>query len=147
MKTPAKIVFLLLASLASAYATSIDDAKKCFARYVSLETTFDPTAADLYADDAKIQNTRIYPTGKKRVLTMPAKAYKQLIRQVMPLAKERGDTNSYSEIKFAQEGDKVRATATRYSNLKKYSSPISLLFGTNKNGECLIYEELSESKP
>jgi hypothetical protein len=78
---------------------------------------------------------------------MPAPAYKLLIRQAMPLAKQRGDTSTYSDVKFTQEGDMVRVTASRYSNLKKYSSPLSLLVGLNKEGVWLIYEELSESRP
>jgi hypothetical protein len=137
----------LFVCAATALSAPLDDAKKCFDRYVALEAAFDPAAADLYADDAKIQNTRTYPTGQKRVQTIPAPAYKALIRQAMPLAKQRGDTNTYSEIKFTQEGDKVRVTASRYSNLKKYSSPLSLLVGPNKEGVWLIYEELSESRP
>lgn len=114
---------------------------------MALEAAFNPAIADLYSDDARIQNTRTYPTGKTRVLTLPAPAYKALIRQSMPLAKERGDTNTYSDFKFTQEGDKVRVTASRYAHLKKYSSPVSLLLGTNKEGVWLIYEELSESRP
>jgi len=138
--------FLLFLSTVIA-GSPLDDAKVCFDRYVALEAAFDPAVADLYADDAKIQNTRAYPTGKKRVVTLPAPTYKQLIRQAMPLAKQLGDTSTYSDIQFAQEGDRVRVTATRFSNLKKYSSPLSLLVGPNKEGVWLIYEELSESQP
>ena len=147
MRLISSIALFLICAVAAIAGTPLDDAKKFFDRYVALEAAFDITAADLYHNDAKIQNTRTYPTGQKRVQTMPAPAYKQLIKQAMPLAKERGDTNTYSDIKFAQEGDKVRVTASRYSNLKKYSSPVSLLVGPNKEGVWLIYEELSESQP
>ena len=147
MRLTSSISILFIFVVAAFAASPLDDAKKCFDRYVSLEAAFDATAADLYADNANIQNTRTYPTGQKRALTMPAPAYKLLIRQAMPLAKLRGDTNTYSEVKFTQEGDKVRVTANRFSNLKKYSSPLSLLVGPNKEGVWLIYEELSESQP
>mgnify|MGYP001259438672 CR=1 FL=1 len=138
---------LLLATISLSLASPTDVAKKFFDQYVALEAAFDPATADLYSDDAKIQNTRIYPDGRKRTLTMPAPAYKTLIKQVMPSAKLRGDTNKYSDIKITQEGDKFRVTATRFSNLKKYSSPLSLLIGRDKNDVWLIYEELSESQP
>lgn len=141
-------IILLFASISTTLAdATIDAAKKFFDRYVALEASFDPKVADLYADDAKIQNTRISSDGQKKVMTMPAPAYKELIRQVMPLAKQRGDTSIYSNVKFTQEDDKVRITATRYSNLKKYSSPISLLIAPSEKGVWLISEELSESRP
>jgi hypothetical protein len=126
---------------------SIDQAKQLFDRYVSLEHAFDPAAADLYADDALIRNKRIYPDGTIRELTLPAPQYKKLIRSSMPLAKARNDTSSYSDVKYANADGRVRITATRFSNRKKYSSPISLLVGPGPGGTWLIHEELSESRP
>jgi hypothetical protein len=114
---------------------------------VKLEKAFDAAAADLYADDAVIKNKRTYPNGQVRELTLPAAQYKSLIRQAMPLAKARGDTNSYSDVIFTSEGSGVRIRATRFSNLKKYSSPISLLMTPQPDGRWLIREELSESQP
>ena len=117
-----------------------------FACYVALERAFDPAAADLYSDDAKIQNTRTYPTGEKRTLIVPAADYKKLIKGAMPLAKARGDASSYSDVKYTPEGDRVRITCVRFSKLK-YSSPLSLLVGPDKDGKWLIFEEISESQP
>lgn len=146
-----RIVWWLLAFVSciavSATAAPVDDARALFARYIQLEQSFDPAAADLYADDAVIKNKRTYPTGQVRELAMPAPQYKALIRQAMPVAKARGDTSSYSEVTFKVEGSGVRIRATRFSNLKKYSSPISLLVAPNGNGPWLIREELSESQP
>ena len=137
------MLFFVRASL----ATSIEEAKTFFNQYVQSEQSFDPDAADMYADDAVIKNKRTYPTGQVRELTMPANRYKALIRQTMPLAKLRGDTNTYSEVNFYKEGSKVRIRAKRFSNLKKYSSPISLLVAPDDSGRLLIYEEISESRP
>lgn len=138
---------IVLLWAASSAAAPLDDAKALFEQYVQLEHAFDPAAADLYADDALIKNKRTYPTGQVRELTMPASTYKTLIRQAMPLAKLRGDTNTYSDISYAQEGAMVRIRATRFSNLKNYASPISLLVSPGDNGRWLIREELSESRP
>jgi hypothetical protein len=143
----ATLTFAWVAFLGVAAADTTDGAKALFERYVQLEIAFDPAAADLYADDAVIRNKRTYPNGQVRELTLPAAQYKALIRQAMPLAKARGDTNSYSDITFAKEGSGVRIRATRFSNLKKYSSPISLLVSPGANGAWLIREELSESQP
>jgi hypothetical protein len=151
MNTPRSAAIIVIAMLISAFYaigdTPVDEAKKLFERYVDAERTFDPAVADLYSDDAKIQNKRTYPDGSIRVSTMPAPKYKELIRAAMLLAKERGDSNTYSEVKYVAEGQKIRITATRFSNLKKYSSPVSLLVGPSSGGKWLIFEELSESKP
>ena len=148
MKTLVITFFCLILPFAgTSSATSIDDAKVFFDRYVRLEQSFDPAVADMYAEGAFIKNTRIYPTGQVRELTMPANKYKALIRQAMPLAKLRGDTNIYSDITFSKEGSLVRIRAMRFSTLKKYSSPISLLVGPDNTGRWLIHEEISESRP
>lgn len=146
-----RIVWGLLACVScifvSAIAAPMDDARAVFERYEQLERSFDPAAADLYADDAVIKNKRTYPNGQVRELVMPAPQYKALIRQAMPVAKDRGDTSSYSEVIFKVEGVGIRILATRFSNLKKYSSPISFLVVPNGTGQWLIREELSESHP
>ncbi len=144
-------IAILLVSIAwSATILAADPsakAKQLFERYVALERAFDAAQADLYADDAKIQNTRTYPTGQKRTVEFPAPEYKKLLRAAMPLAKARGDTSTYSDVKYAQVGERVRITCTRFSELKKYSSPLSLLVGPGADGKWLIVEEISESQP
>jgi len=130
-----------------AFAQGTDAAKALFDKFTQLERNFDPAAADLYADDALIRNKRRYPDGQVRELTLPADQYKALIRQAMPLAKARGDTSSYSAVTFTNEGPGVRIQATRFSHLKKYSSPLSMLVAPGAGGTWLIREELSESRP
>ena len=127
--------------------SGIEPAKQLFQKYITLENKFDPSVADLYADDALIRNTRRYPNGQKRTIDIPALKYKELIRTAMPLAKARGDRNRYSQVKYKPEGNNVRITAMRYSLLKKYSSPISLLVGPNTKGDWIVLEEISESIP
>jgi hypothetical protein len=148
-KPPAFLVVLAamtFVALAPAQASETA-ARQLFERYVALGHAYDPSLADLYADDALIRNKRTYPTGEIRELTMPAAKYKALIRSAMPLAKARGDRNTFSDVSYAAEGDRVRIRASRFSELKKYTSPISLLVGPSANGTWLIYEEVSESRP
>ena len=121
--------------------------QELFELYIKLEQTFDSAAADLYSDDAVIRNTRIYPTGQQRVMEMPAPKYKSLIRKSMPLAKVRGDTNSYKDVIYTTEGTSIRITATRHSNLKNYDSPISILVSQDNKGSWIIVEEISQSQP
>ena len=141
---------LLLAVMATCTAIASeneDRAKEIFNQYVSLSDKFDPAVADLYSDEAKIKNTRTYPNGETRVMTFEAKKYKALIRTAMPLAKARGDTNKYTEVTYLEKDSKVTITATRFSNLKKYSSPITLVVGADPEGKWRILEETSQSKP
>jgi hypothetical protein len=121
-----------------------DEAKKIFDRYVALERNFDPAVADLYSDDAILKNIRRYPDGTSRTLTLPASKFKQLVKEAMAAAKKLGDTNKYSEVTYKEEDGKVRITATRSSDLKKTSSPMSLVV-TKRGDKWLIVEELSES--
>lgn len=141
------LVFLSVPHLHAETLPTLSDAQAVFKRYSSLEAAFDPAIADLYADDALIKNRRVYPDGTVRELVMPAHRYKQMLRTVMPLAKARGDYSTYSKVSFSREGEGVRVTANRFSVLKKYQSPLSLLFIRSSSGVWLIHEELSESRP
>lgn len=144
----AVIIALLLPLAAhSAEPAPVAEAQRLYERYVALSHAFDARVADLYADTAVIRNKRTYPTGQVRELSIPAPQYKELIRSVMPAAKARGDRSTYSGLKFAVEGKGVRITGTRYSELKGYSSPVSVLVEPSDSGKWQIVEELTESRP
>ncbi|OGV42276.1 MAG: hypothetical protein A2X46_15595 [Lentisphaerae bacterium GWF2_57_35] len=125
----------------------IASAKDVFNQYVTLSNSFDASVIDLYSDNAFIQNTRIYPDGRRRALTMSAQKYKQLIRCSMPLAKQRGDTDTYRDVSYAVENGNVRIKAIRHNNMKDYDSPISILVAESGVRKWLIVEEITESKP
>jgi hypothetical protein len=125
----------------------VDQAKALFARFVQLEQAYDPAVADLYADDAVISNRRAYPNGEVRQQTFPPQKYKQLIRQAIPLAKARGDRSTYSRCTYEPQGARVRITCYRYSELKNYTSPYTLVVGPGRGGQWQILEERSESRP
>jgi len=132
---------------AKASTPALVEAKRLFERYVALEHAFDPAAADLYADEAVIQNRRKYPDGQVKTMALPAPRYKALIRAAMPAAKAKNDRNTYSDVRYLPEGGGVRITAKRFSEMKKYTSPLSLLVKADARGVWLIHEELSESQP
>jgi hypothetical protein len=139
--------FTTLAGAQSLSADSRAKAEQLWNRYVALEAAFDPAVADLYADDAVIRNRRTYPTGEVREATVPAAQYKALIRQAIPLAKAKNDLSRYSGCAYTAEGPRVRVACARFSTLKNYTSPISLLVGPGPDGAWLIFEESSESRP
>lgn len=118
-----------------------------FNRYVALERAFDPATADLYCDSALIRNVRKYPDGQERTLEMPAAKYKALIRTAMPAAKAKGDFSKYTNVVYTPEGANIRINADRYSEMKQYSSPLSLLVGKCNGGDWAVLEEISQSRP
>ena len=127
--------------------TSENRARTFFMQFIELGQTFDPTLADLYADEARVVSVRKYPNGAERTLEMKGVEYKALIREVMPIAKARGDTNAYADVSYQRDGSRIRIRATRFSALKKYASPYSLVVGPDTSGRWLIYEERSITKP
>ena len=140
-------IALLLAAATAQANEAVQQAQAFLTKYVETYHSFDPGVADLYSDDAVIQNTRTYPTGEVRRLTIPALQYKALLRQTMSLAKQRGDRSQYTEPKFSQEGAAVRIQLTRYSEMKKHTSPLALLVAPDKGGRWVVLEEYSESIP
>ena len=122
-------------------------AEELFKLYVARSNAFDERLADLYADEAKIRILRGNPNGQAQKISFTGKEWKKMLRRVMPLAKKRGDTDKFSDVTYKNTEDGVCIKATRYSDLKKYSSPISWLVRENKDGEWLIYAENSESRP
>ncbi len=151
MKHLSKILIPLLALSSAAFCAEPDASKnlvpratEIFTAYESRERSFDPSVADLYCDTALIRITRKYPDGQIRVMELPAPRYKELIRQLMSLAKKRGDLNKYSDVHYSQDGESVRITASRYSVLKDYTTPISILVGPCTGGDLAIIEEISE---
>jgi hypothetical protein len=142
----AGLMVLSLMTITRGDDASLEKAKDLFAKYVQYEHDYDAAVTNLYSDAAIIQNTRHYASGEQRVLKIPAKDYMQIIQKVMPLAKEQGDRSTYSGATYVAEGKGVRITATCYSELKKYSTPISMLVGPDSTGKWLILEELTESR-
>ena len=125
----------------------INKAKELFERYVALEHAYDPAVADLYDDSAHIQTTRLYSSGEEKTITIPAPEYKELIRRVLPLARDREDRNTYSNVTYVLTDGRVRIKALRYSERKENWNPLLLLVGPDEEGDWQIFEEISESRP
>jgi ketosteroid isomerase-like protein len=108
---------------------------------------FDATLTELYADDALIRSRRV--TGSTaRELSFRGDQWKQMIRLGMPVAKLRGDTNRYTNVSARQLGSDVIVTAQRYSELKRYTSPLTLVLRRRSgDGAWKIVEERSETQP
>lgn len=137
----------LVAANPATAAEPLAEAKQLFATYTARLNAFDPAVADLYADDAKIENTRKYPDGTKRTATIPAPKYKAMLRDAVPAAKQRNDTSEFLAVEYKPQGEKVRIESTRFSNLTLEGAPVVLVVGPGAGGKWIILEEYSESRP
>jgi hypothetical protein len=135
-----------IAALAWAQDSGVEAAKQVFAQYVALEQAYDPSIADLYADDALIKTRRRAPMGEAREMIVPAPKYKTMLRELAPVAKARSDRSTYKDVTYTSEGALVRINGWRFFGSKKAPSAISLLVGRSPGGQWLIYEEVSESQ-
>ena len=142
------LVMLVISSgHATAQVPAPSSAEELWDLFVELGTGFDPALADLYADDAVIHLTRRYPDGRTRTLQLTGREYKPMVRQAMPIARNRGDVDVYSNVQFEDLGDRTRITATRYGTLKKYRAPHELIVGNVGSTGWKILKETGESGP
>ena len=141
------LMFALGSMQVAAQAPAPSSAQELWDDFVELGTGFDPALANLYADDAVINLTRRYPDGRARTLQLTGKEYKPMVRQAMPIARNRGDVDVYSNVKFEILGDRTRITATRYGTLKKYRTPHELVVGNVASSGWKILKETGESGP
>jgi hypothetical protein len=138
---------ILIAASPTWASPPLDEARRFFARFVILETSFDSALVDLYSSDASIRVILRDPDTGVREIVIPGEKYQELLRAALPIAKQKGDTNEYSEVSYRMEGVRVRIDATRYSKLKQHSSPLSMLIGSDDGGRWWILEETSETRP
>jgi hypothetical protein len=95
--------------------------------------------------DALISTKRAGAAGD-RELSFKGDKWKTMIRLGMPLAKLRGDTNRFENVSARQVGGDVVITAQRYSVLKAYWSPFTLVLRKRPDAWRIV-EERSETRP
>ena len=118
-------------------------AKALFQRYMTLSENFDTAVADLYRDDARIIAFRKDRFGGERRLQLSGSRV-QIAgpKDHAACAAWRDDRSRFSEITYTAEGAMIRIRAQRYSLLKGYASPYSMLVGSDAQGQWRIHEEV-----
>lgn len=115
-----------------------------FTEFQTLNQQFDVAVADRYSDDAKITSIRVQPDGTEKTNEFDGKKWKQLIRDLMGLAKERGDSSKYDNVKVTVEGDTAKITASRYSVLKCFQDDDYYVVVKASDERMEIIEEFSK---
>jgi len=115
-----------------------------FTEFEALNNKYDVAVADLYSDEAKITGVRLQPDGTEKTTVFDGKKWKQLIRDLMDFAKERGDTSQFDDVKVVVDGDTAKISASRYSAIKCYrDSDYYLRVKAASDGRIEIIEEFS----
>ncbi|PID76790.1 MAG: hypothetical protein CSB24_04980 [Deltaproteobacteria bacterium] len=140
--------FLFMPVFLSANEITKEEANAFFERYVDLSNKFDESVVELYADDAIIRATRIYPNAQIKKMELDGIKWKSLVKQVMPLAKAKGDINKFSKIQIKTNGKRAKIKAARYSVIKCYTDKnYYMIVEKDKQGIFRIIEEYMETKP
>jgi len=151
MQSKSRLSVVLLATAVSVVSPAgagdaITDALALFRDYEARSAGFDLALSDLYSDDALIKTKRVDSRGVRELSFSGAK-WKLMIRAAMPVARMRGDTNRFSDISARTAADAVVITVKRHSELKGYTSPLTLVVRRDGTGAWKIVEEESETRP
>ena len=95
---------MLLAIAAPMKAEELEDVRKFFDEFVESSNAFDQEVVNLYRPNAKIITVR---DGTDR-LELTGEEWRVMLNRTLPLAKERGDTNQYSDVNVLKLSDKFR---------------------------------------
>ena len=88
------LVVMLIALAPAAHAGEAEDAREFFSNFVKRTNVFDAGVADLYSSSARIVTLR----DGTDALEMTGSQLKELLIQVMPIAKKRGDTSTFEDV-------------------------------------------------
>lgn len=143
-------LILGMATVATVWAQGLasTDARAFFDRYVALESSYDASLADLYADDARITSTRRFRNGSSRTLEMTGRQWKSLIVAALPVARAQGDRSDYTNVRVETLGERIRIRADRYAVRKCYwDRGYSMVIARHGDGDIKILEEDAEMQP
>ncbi len=124
---------------------NIEEARVFIDKFQELSHKYDKKLTEMYSENAKIIRIVEHKNGKTEEITLPAKAYKKMLKFIRFLAKIRGYKNYYKYLKYESEDENIRITGIRETN-SGYTAPISILIGKNSEGNLKILEEKTATK-
>jgi hypothetical protein len=115
--------------------SATDKAKAFFERYVRLERDYDAILFELYSREATVQ-----VTGGRKNEQLSLKKYRPLLLKSLSAARKQGDHVSYTNVVYKPEGERVRISMTRASEVDG-TGPASMLVGPDGSGHWVIFEQ------
>lgn len=117
----------------------ISKAKIFFKTYEQYEKIFDDKITKFFSDDAIIVINSDNIFDEKRKLEITGNEYKELILSTLEYAKNTGNFYKYSKIKFSSiKENQIKISGDRYSVLKKYYSPFTMILNIIKRNQIVI---------
>ena len=146
MKTFLKVMVLLIVcfSFVPAHAGT-KEYKKFFKRYDARSKKFDVKVAEMYSDDANIRALQKRDDGTEKIMKMTSSQWKEMIKDIMPYAKKRGDISNFKNIKVEETGNRAKISASRYSKLKCFTDDKYYMIVEKSGKKLQIVEEYMES--
>jgi hypothetical protein len=135
------LIVMLIAFTPMAHAGEAKDVRKFFNDFVKRTNAFDAGAADLYSPEARII---ALVDGTDR-LEISGAQLKQLAPQLMPIARKRGDTNTFKKVKVFAQGDDFRVTAIRTAAIKCVPDKNYHLDVVSLGNSWIVVEEYGET--
>lgn len=137
-----RVLMILLVFLApTAYAGEAEHVREFFNEFVKRANAFNPGLVDLYSPSARIITLR----DKTERLELTGSQWKQLLIRVMSVARQRGDTNTFEDVKVSVHGEGFRVTAIRTPAIKCVPDTNYHLDVVKHGNDWLVVEEYSET--
>jgi len=115
--------------------SATEKAKAFFERYVRLERDYDAILYELYSQEATVE-----VTGGRKNEQLSLKKYRPLLLKSLSAARKQGDHVSYTDVVYKPEGERVRISMTRASEVDG-TGPASMLVGPDGSGHWVIFEQ------
>ena len=132
------VTLLAIALLSSiAVADDVADTKKAFAILVEYEKTDNERAPELFAKDCAV--TFIFSDGtNEKVIAVPTEVFIDAMKK--EIAKKKGSTVAYEEVKYSQEASGIRVTANVHYLKSGRKGPLSVLYRRDDDGILRIHD-------
>ena len=132
------VTLLAIALLSSiAIADDVADTKKAFATLGEYQKTDDDKAPELFSKDCAV--TFIFPDGtNEKVIVVPTEVFIDALKK--EIAKKKGTTEAYEEIKYSQEASGIRVTANVHYLKSGRKGPFSALYRRDDDGILRIHD-------
>ncbi|MDE2599660.1 MAG: hypothetical protein KGL40_08555 [Rhodocyclaceae bacterium] len=141
MKTIALFFSLALCAF-SAQATkpvTKPEAEAFFKRLQAWNTSFDSRYPELYSPDAKVTGLRYRDESD---LTVSGAQWQQILAFTAAKARQRNDSSTFDNIRYAPLGKRIKVTADRYMTRKcNTDKSYFMVLGRQPDGQLLIEEE------
>jgi hypothetical protein len=120
------------------------EAQAFFKRMAEMNSSFDSRYPDLYSPEATVIGRK--QGGEKTVVT--GAQWQQLLAYGAEKAKKRNDKSTFSNMRYAVQGERMKIQADRYAVRKCYTdSSYYMIVGRQNNGQLWIEEESFELSP